>query len=244
MVMVVAFAAVMSVVLVAIAGGTILCWNPASVGTLSTWVSGSATFAAAAVALYQAHRARVDADLASSNAELIGAQASWDSERQRRIEVELQRRSVGMTKCNEILDEIIDVACKFTDNVRIAAMDFENSTSRRDLALTTNLLWVKTRPRIGVRTLAIADSSFAHTLADKTIPSFDTLFDQTSIISEAKSPTALVDFLPEIDAALEPSAEELRLSALEDFRLDLNLIARKIETQMCERPDNLSNCST
>ncbi|MFD6195433.1 hypothetical protein ACFWE3_01895 [Mycobacteriaceae bacterium NPDC060252] len=232
----IAIAAVLSVALVAITGGTLLCWDPARVGALSTWVSGSATFAAAAVALYQAHRARVDADLASSKAELTGAQASWDSERQRRIEVELQRRGIGMAKCNEILDEIIDVACKFTDNVRIAAMNFEDTESRRDLSLTSNLLWVKTRPRIGVRTLGIADSSFAHTLADKTLPSFDALFDQTSIISTAVSPTALVDFLPEIDAALEPSAEELRLCALEDFRLDLDSVARKIDGQMGERP--------
>ena len=232
----IALFALVIVIVFAIVGGNLLGWRADKVGTLSTWVSGSATFAAAAVALYQAHHARVEARQAKLDSQIMALQARWDSERQRRIEVEVERRRIGMNKCIEVLDEIVDVVCAFTEAVRDAAFDFENSTRRTDLSLTTNLRWVKAHPRIGARVLSIADSSFAHTLADKTIPALENLFNHTSVISDASSTDILVNFLPTIDAALEESAEELRLHALKDFILDLDIITEKIEGNMSNRP--------
>lgn len=233
----IATVAIAVIAIVALVGACMLDRYAVRVGALATWVGGAATFAAASIALYQAHHARVDADHARASAELAGSIAQWESDRQRRIDLEVQRRRDGMRYCTEILDEIVGASCEFADTLRRAAFRFKDSSFRVDAALTLNLHWVKARPRIGARALPIADSSFAHALAETALPSMDNLFEQTSIISDASSAEELVDFIPTIDAALTECGDDLRDRALDDFHLSMDAVTQAIESSLPPRPE-------
>ncbi|MFC9788730.1 hypothetical protein [Rhodococcus sp. NPDC127528] len=204
-------------------------WNSNRVSAFAAWATGLLTLAGIGLALYESASARREAEEIEARSAVDQARRNWEVERQRRIALEIQRRSEGMRYCADIMDTICEVSINFVDLVREAAFKFDDEQFRSARSLDASVMWMRAEPRIGARALPICDSTFAHVLAERTVPSLKMVFDRTDVIGSAESTDELLSLISEIDVALSASGEDLRKSAIDDFILNMDMVIEKVD---------------
>ena len=206
-------------------------WDANRVNAFAAWATGLLTLAGVSLALFEAATARRDAERARLEAEVDAARREWEVERQRRIALEIQRRSEGMQACTYILDALSDVTIRFAEMVKDAAFHFDDRERRVQLGLDADLMWRRAVPNMGARLLPINTSGFARTLSQTTVPKLQPIFDRTDVFAEAETTSELLALLNDIGDALQVGEEELRKCAVDDFTLSMDRIVERVDAE-------------
>ena len=252
--------AVAVVALLALLTGVFLGWGSDETTNAATWVTGAATFGAAAIALYGAYHARLsasqsiklaDRSLAHSenalqhSADALAhsertlretAVARWEAEYARRVEHEAGRRREGMKMCIPVIEILIDVHIETADALRLSALGFDDEAARRARSLDMTLMWQQRRSRIGALTLPIRRTHFVHYLADEVLPKIDEVFEGIGIISDATDPDAILEYFEEIDPRFAV-VDELQHKAMEDFDPSPQTISEAVLEDIPPKPE-------
>ena len=219
-------------VVAAIIGGFVLHWQASRIGALATWVSGAATFTAAAAALYQAHRAQIEAHAAKESAR----ETEWETELHRRIDREMDRRREGMQLCMRVIGVFSEARVLLANSVRIAAFGFDDDEARRDSAYAVDIHWRRAAAEVGVLTLPIRRSRFSHQVAEIVLPAIQEVFDQCHKISEAETTDELLEYLENSGTPFD-LVDPLQHLILEEFSPDIDKVTEQIEAEMPPKPE-------
>lgn len=229
---VISVVAFVAFVVAAIIGGFVLHWQASRIGALATWVSGAATFTAAAAALYQAHRAQIEA----YSAKVSARTTEWETELHRRTDREMDRRREGMQLCMQVIGVFSEARLLLANAVRVAAFGFDDHEARRDSAYAVDIHCRKAAAEVGVLTLPIRRSRFAHQVADVVLPAIQKVFDQCHKISEAETTDELLEYLDNSGAPFD-LVDPLQNLILEEFAPDMDKVTEQIEAEMPPKPE-------
>lgn len=204
-------------------------WDANRVNAFAAWATGLLTLAGVSLALFEAAAARRDAEIARAAAELDAARREWELERQRHISLEIQRRIEGSKCCSEMLDIVTTTILDVGECARRALFNFDDESLRGDLLLDLMVNWARAKANIGARVLPICDSTFAHKLADTTMPAIEKLVNRAQVISRATDDDELLSFVNEINDIVAVDADELRERAIEDFVMNMTMINKRVD---------------